>query len=162
MKTILAAIGLIVVLIIFGLFAVCNDDDDSNSLGPERIILAGYHGGSDCYQYGDCRDHDRRYDNDGEDNRRGGISPGPFDRSPVDLRDNRVVICFPFARCDGDGKNDKGGDEQPPMTPASLFPPTPQGIRDFVVSTIKSSIDLGRLFADTTITFVENLMIGIA
>ena len=44
----------------------------------------------------------------------------------------------------------------------SLFPPTPEGVRDFVLNTMKGGIELGRLFAEATITFVENLFIGLA
>jgi hypothetical protein len=58
----------------------------------------------------------------------------------------------------------KNGDQPPPkdQQPKQLFPPSPAGIRDFVVSTVKSGIELGRVFADTTIAFVENLMLGLA
>lgn len=48
------------------------------------------------------------------------------------------------------------------MIPWSLFPPTPDGIRQFVVATVQAGIDMGRLFADTVITFVSNLLVGIA
>jgi hypothetical protein len=48
------------------------------------------------------------------------------------------------------------------MTPSSLIPPTPEGIRDFVLSVMQGGIEMGRLFADTTITFVSNLLVGIA
>lgn len=48
------------------------------------------------------------------------------------------------------------------MTPYSLFPPTPEGVRDFVLATIQAGIEMGRLFADTVITFVSNLLVGIA
>lgn len=48
------------------------------------------------------------------------------------------------------------------MIPASLFPPSPDAIRQFVVSTISGGIELGRLFAEATIKFVESLLLGIA
>ena len=49
------------------------------------------------------------------------------------------------------------------MTPYSLFPiPTPDGIRQFVLSTIEAGIGLGRLFANATIDFVSSIMVGIA
>lgn len=132
------------------------NDEDSLAPVPLRLVSHEYdEGGGDCYGR-DCGADD--YDNRGEDNRRGGISPGPFDRSPVDFRDNRVVICFPFSNCRGE---DDGRTEDP-VRPMSLFPPTPDGIREFVTNTIMSSIELGRLFADTTITFVSNLLVGIA
>lgn len=46
--------------------------------------------------------------------------------------------------------------------PQSLFPPSPEAIRDFVLATFKAGIAMGRLFADTTITFVTDLFVGIA
>lgn len=73
----------------------------------------------DCDWRGDCGGqdygrHQRDYDNDGEDNRRAGISPGPFDRSPVDIHDNNLTICFPFSSCrPGEG----GGEGQQPVQP---------------------------------------------
>lgn len=66
--------------------------------------------GYDCREGGSGNEGEYR-----DDNRRAGISPGPFDRSPVDIHDNRLVLCFPFARCDGkDGQQD--GDQ--PIQPA--------------------------------------------
>lgn len=108
MKTFFAAIGILVVLFIFALFALCNDDEnEADSWAPALVASHDYRGGSDCYQYGDCRGDSGNEGEYRDDNRRGGISPGPFDRSPVDLRDNRVVICFPFSRCDAkDGEGD--------------------------------------------------------
>lgn len=74
----------------------------------------------DYYERERCQGYDCREGgsgNEGEyrdDNRRAGISPGPFDRSPVDFRDNRVTICFPFARCDA--KDGEGDSSQPVPT----------------------------------------------
>lgn len=49
------------------------------------------------------------------------------------------------------------------MSPFGFFPfPTPDAIKAFVLSTIQGGIGLGRLFAEATITFVENLLIGLA
>lgn len=116
MKTVLAVIGALFLLFVFALFALCNDDDDEpESLGRGQPELAArlapaYHEDDRCQGY-ECRDGGSG--NEGEyrdDNRRGGISPGPFDRSPVDFRDNRVTICFPFASC----RQDPGDDRQPP------------------------------------------------
>lgn len=78
--------------------------------GSAGVVLVShdYEGDSDCYRYGDCRGGSGNEGEYRDDNRRGGISPGPFDRSPVDFRDNRVVICFPFSRCDAkDGEGDQ-------------------------------------------------------
>jgi hypothetical protein len=49
------------------------------------------------------------------------------------------------------------------MTPQSLFPvPTPDSVRQFVMSMIEGGIGLGRLFANATIDFVSSIMVGIA
>lgn len=48
------------------------------------------------------------------------------------------------------------------VIPSSLFPPSPDAIREFVLATIMAGIEMGRLFADTVITFVSNLLIGIS
>lgn len=44
----------------------------------------------------------------------------------------------------------------------SLFPPSPEAIRAFVVATVSGGIELGRLFSEATIKFVESLLLGIA
>jgi hypothetical protein len=44
----------------------------------------------------------------------------------------------------------------------SLFPPSPEAIRAFVVATVEGGIELGRLFAEATVRFVEALLLGIA
>jgi hypothetical protein len=72
------------------------------------------------------------------------------------LCDDIIIVPTPW----GPGQ---GGDKQPPdEQPQSLFPPSFEGIKSFVTATIKGGIDMGRMFADTTITFVENLMMGLA
>lgn len=160
----LIAVGAIVVF--FGLLAVacgaCAHDgsDKGHSLG--RVQLVGYDRGGDdgsCDDSG-CND----YGNHGNqrrcqgDNCRGSFSPGPFDRSPIDFSNSCISL-----DCSG---RDKGDKKQPPpdggQQPKQLFPPSPAGVRDFVLGTVKSSIELGKVFADTTITFVENLMLGLA
>lgn len=108
-QAILILIGVILMLALIGLLAVCTpgEDDHGDGLGRVELVSHDYRGGSDCYQYGDCRGDSGNEGEYRDDNRRGGISPGPFDRSPVDFRDNRVVICFPFSRCDAkDGEGD--------------------------------------------------------
>lgn len=55
-----------------------------------------------------------------------------------------------------------GGPSEPSAGPASLVPPSPEAIRDFVLATFKAGIAMGRLFADTVITFVTDLFVGIA
>lgn len=116
--------------------ALFEDEDERDDLGIELV--------SHEYDRGD-----EDYDNDGEDNRRAGISPGPFDRSPVDFRDNCISL-----DCSGRGEEE--------VRTQSLFPPSFEGVKTFVLSTIKSGLEMGRLFAETTITFVENLLFGIA
>lgn len=79
--------------------------------GPTHAFA--YHERGRCYDEHDCRrGHDSGDDDQRDDNRRAGISPGPFDRSPVDIHDNRLVVCFPFSKCDG--KDDGSGDGQQP------------------------------------------------
>lgn len=102
---VLVVVAVILVLALVGLFAVCTpgEDDHGDSLGIARV--ADHDGSWDdsrCYRYGDCRGDSGNEGEYRDDNRRGGISPGPFDRSPVDFRDNRVTICFPFSRCDSE------------------------------------------------------------
>lgn len=104
-------LGVIVIaLALIGLFAICNEDGEPDDFGLDGVELVSHEYDDDsdrCYGY-ECREGGSG--NEGEyrdDNRRAGISPGPFDRSPVDFRDNRVVICFPFSRCDA---QDDGGE----------------------------------------------------
>jgi hypothetical protein len=133
----------------------------------------------DRYGDGYSQDYDGQWSNEdrnrNRNRNRGAFSPGPFDRSPVDVHDNCVSL-----DCSGSGDGQK---KQPAPTapqpkqsvgclvpvpwhcdqrPAQLFPPTPSGLRDFVVNTVKAGIEMGRLFADTTITFVSNLLVGMA
>lgn len=75
--------------------------------GP--AVANRYDGRDDCggynYDHG-CRHRHNSGDRDNrDDNRRAGISPGPFDRSPVEFHDNNVTICFPFSTC---GRKDDG------------------------------------------------------
>lgn len=85
MKTILAIIGAIALLLILGLFALCNDDEgDPDSFGRARIVLASHdYGGDDCWDYGDCGGYDERNggygDGRGGDGRFGGGRSGDYD-----------------------------------------------------------------------------------
>lgn len=155
----------VAILVFFGLLGVAcgacfNDDDHRDSLG--RVELIRHDRGGDDYG----NDDGGRYGNDNDNRRcrgnncRGSFSPGPFDRSPVDIHDNCISL-----DCGGQDRPPPGGGTEPPagaFTPESLFPPTPQGIRDFVLNTVKAGIELGRVFSDVTITFVENLLVGLA
>lgn len=51
-----------------------------------------------------------------------------------------------------------GGDQQPKQ----LFPPNPSKFPMVIQSIIKSGLDLGQLFANGTIKFVEDLFTGLA
>lgn len=127
MKTILAGLGLIVVLFVFALFALCNDDEnDPNSWA--RLQIAYHDGGGyddgECWDSYDCegrgygRDrYDQNYGSRDDRNRnrnrdRGAFSPGPF-------RDSPVTICLPYS-CNSGGeqsggnRNDDRRDEPPP------------------------------------------------
>lgn len=156
------------VILFFGLLAVaCGacTDNDNRSLG--RLQLVSHRGDDNGGEYGNGNDNRRCRG----DQCRGSFSPGPFDRSPVDVHDNCISL-----DCGGSQKKDQPPPEQEPQSvaclvpapfhcdqkPEQLFPPSPAGIRDFVVSTVKSGIELGRVFSDVTITFVENLMVGLA
>jgi hypothetical protein len=75
------------------------------------LLVAGPARAHDGGDYGNGNDQRRCHRSEGDC--RGSFSPGPFDRSPVDVHDN--TVCFPFASCgqkDGDGK--MGGDDRPP------------------------------------------------
>lgn len=66
-----------------------------------------------CYNSSaECRG-DEDYDNGRDDNRRAGISPGPFDRSPVDIHDNNLTVCFPFSQCKDPNPDQKNPDPEP-------------------------------------------------
>lgn len=172
MLTVVLAIFIFVALL-FGACAVCVNDDDHDSLG--RVQLLAHHHDDQGDDYGDG-DGSRQGNGNRQgrcrgDQCRGSFSPGPFDRSPVDVHDNCVSL-----DCSGEGgKHPPAGGQQPESlgcavpvpfhcdpAPTSLFPPSPGAVRDFVVNTIKAGIELGQLFANTTISFVENIVIGIA
>lgn len=166
----LAAIGLLVVLMAIA-FAVCvgtTGASQSRSLGRIHLVSHRYDDGGDCDWNGDCGDDygGNRYGGEGNhnDNRRcrgdqcrGSFSPGPFDRSPIEMHD----VCVSL---DCSGREKKHKDDKPPPdeSPQSLFPPSVDGVKAFVLQTIQSGLELGRVFSDTTITFVGNLLVGIA
>lgn len=111
MKTIFAAIGVLVVLFILVMFAICNDDDQ-NSLSTVQLA-SHYDDGGDCDWSGDCGDDSYRHDYSNHDRNRnrnrdrGAFSPGPF-------RDSPVVICAPYS-CNSGGEQSGGNrQDQPP------------------------------------------------
>lgn len=166
MKPLAIIIGIVFLagVLVAGCVALVNDED---SLGRVELVSHEYRDGGDCEWEGDCGGqyssggdygHNRR---DDRHRNRGAFSPGPFDRSPVDFSNSCISL-----DCSGrDEGRRRRRDEPPPDDPQrtqSLFPPTPDGIKQFVLTTIQAGIELGRLFADTTITFVSNLLVGIA
>lgn len=78
------AIAIICFAFFVGCLAVAHNDN-GHSLGKVTFISSN-HGGDN----GD--DNDQRRCSDSGDNCRGSFSPGPFDRSPVDIHDNQVCI----------------------------------------------------------------------
>jgi len=108
-------------------------DDDGNSGGEQGSGNDQRH----CHESQNCR---------------GSFSPGPFDRSPVDVHDNCVSL-----DCSG---RDPSKKPPPSQGKASLTDPTK--LPTVVAGIIKSGLDLGRMFADGTITFVENMLLALA
>lgn len=124
-----------------GCIALVNRDD-SRSLGRVELVSHDY----------ECRSHDCG-DNDGGSDGNTGYDGEGGQGGDTDQRGDHNCRNFCFY-----GVPIPGGGEQP----QSLFPPTPDGVRQFVLSTIQGGIELGRLFSDATITFVSNLLVGIA
>lgn len=98
-------IALVVVfLVLGGAFATCDalweDPDEENDLGQQgRVELVSHeYGGCDPY-YEDCRggsDYGSDYSSDDRNRNRGrnrgAFSPGPFDRSPIDMRNACISL----------------------------------------------------------------------
>ncbi len=149
MKTFLAIIGFCVLFVfVAGTCAFCGDDDDNqHSMG--RVVLVS-HERDRCY-YEDCGGDggDGGYSGGNQGYGGGGGRSGDYDGGPGDdcrnACGNTIIVPTP------------GGKEK-----ASLFPPTPVGIRDFVVNTTKAGLALGQAFADLTVKFVSDLLIGMA
>lgn len=124
---ILGVIIVILVLALIGLFAVCTpgENDHGDSLG--WVQLAYHDGGGECWDEYDCRGRDYGDDGNGDyggnryrnengtrnDQRRcqgrgcrGSFSPGPFDRSPVN-----IIVCPPGTQyCGAPPPSDNGGE----------------------------------------------------
>lgn len=157
----LISIGAIVVF--FGLLAVAcgactsNSKDKGHSLGRIELIRherSGDDGGCDdsgCNDYGN-HGNQRRCQGD---QCRGSFSPGPFDRSPIDFSNSCISL-----DCSG---RDKGDKKQPPdqgQKPTSLT--DPRKLPAVVAQIAKAGLDMGQLFATTTIKFVETLFTALA
>lgn len=141
MKALLVLLGIVFLagLLVAGCIAVFNDEESFASM---QLVSHDY----------ECMDHECGGDwgGPGSDGNSGGRYEGGRGGQDYDG--------------DGDGNRCRNfcfyGIPEPER--ASLFPPTPEGVRAFVVSTIESGIALGRLFADATIEFVSSLLLGIA
>lgn len=145
----LAAIGL-VVLVMALVFAGCfgTASGQPRSLG-RSIVLVSYDdgdGGNDGGGYnGGEQDQRRCYRSE---NCRGSFSPGPFDRSPVDVHDNQICISPDCSGSHGGGTGKK---------PAGFFPPNPAKIPQLIAALMQGGLDLGKGIADIVITYVSNL-----
>jgi hypothetical protein len=124
-------------LLVAGCVALVNDED---SLGRIQLVS---HERDRCYE--DCDDWGGGSDGNTGYDGEGGQGGDTDQRGDHNCRN----FCF-------------YGIPVPGEQPQSLFPPTPDAIRQFVLATIQAGIEMGRLFADTTITFVSNLLVGIA
>jgi hypothetical protein len=126
----------------------------------------GYDDGGENGNGNDSRRCDRA-----AQNCRGSFSPGPFDRSPVDASHNQ--ICVMPNSCSSQGKDKPPADQQPKSLgclvpvpyhcdpkPASLT--NPSKLPSAIASIAKAGLDLGRLFADGTITFIETMFTALA
>jgi hypothetical protein len=128
------AIGIILFALLVGCIAIAHDDD-KNSF---RIQTIAYH---ECDEQSDC--YDGRYDQDyssqdrnrNRDRNRGAFSPGPFDRSPVDIHDNQVCIS---PDCSSRDKK-----EEPPKGKAG-FITDPRKIVEFPVTIVEMSLDFAQ------------------
>lgn len=172
MKKALAALGLAVAIILPSTPAHAYHDrggDDGYCYEEEQCEGYGYGDGGDRSR----QDYDQWNNEDHNRNRnrnRGAFSPGPFDRSPLDFRNACISLDCSGRNKDDEQRQDERRDRrnEPQIILArtsntqSLFPPSPGAVKDFVVNTIKAGIELGKLFAETTISFVENIMVGIA
>ena len=123
--------------LVAGCFAAVNDED---SLGHLQMVSHDY-----C-----AADHDGC----GSDGNSGGTyEGGESGDMDQDGENNCRNFCFYGVPIPGQ--------DQPQSQ--SLFPvPTPDGVRQFVLSTIEAGIGLGRLFANATIDFVSSIMVGVA
>lgn len=142
----LIAVALLVILVVG--MATCSDalfkdEDERDDIGLARITLISH---EECDpDWDECGRGDQNYSGGEYEGGQGG---------DTDQRGDHNCRNFCFY---GVPLPDQGGQQ-----PESLFPPTPEGLRDFVLATIKGGLDMGRAFADTTIAFVENLLIGLA
>jgi hypothetical protein len=133
-------------LALIGLLAVCTPGENDHSLGRLEFVSHDY----ECQSH-ECGGGDGDNWGGGSDGNSGGDYEGGRSGDNDQRGDHNCRnFCFYGVPLPGQ------------QQPQSLFPPTPAGIRDFVLAVMKSGIEMGRLFADTTITFVSNLLVGLA
>lgn len=102
----IVGIAAVITLALIGLFAVSDAEIDPNTFGPSQIASHEYEDGG-CWDgecYGGGQDYDQWNNEDRNRNRgrnRGAFSPGPFEDSPIDFRDNCISL-------------DCGGRDRPP------------------------------------------------
>lgn len=103
--TVVLAIFIFIALL-FGACAVCFNDGDDNghSLGRVELVRHDRQGDDNGGEYGNGNDNRRCHGR----GCRGSFSPGPFDRSPVDIHDNCVSL-----DCSGEGGKHPPADQQP-------------------------------------------------
>lgn len=106
----LAAVGFFAIVMVV-VFASCISGASSQGRSLARLPAVAYDdGGGDGYgdggSYGNGNDQRKCYRGE---NCRGSFSPGPFDRSPVDVHDNCVSL-----DCSGSAKTPPGQGRQPP------------------------------------------------
>lgn len=110
---------------------------------------------------GTCNDQRHCAENEGDctDNHRS-FSP-TFDKSPVDHSFNfSPTICLPGSTCNTGGDDQKKPPPDQGQKPTSLT--DPRKLPMVIAQITKSGLDLGQLFADGTIKFVEGLFTALA
>jgi hypothetical protein len=113
-----------------------------------------------CYDGdGYSQDYDGQWSNEdrnrNRNRNRGAFSPGPFDRSPIDFSNSCISL-------DCSGRDEGGKKKEPPkgQQPSSLT--DPRKLPSVIAQIAKAGLDMGQLFATTTIKFVETLFTALA
>lgn len=129
------------------------NDDHGRSLGWVELIRHDRdgRGGDSGGEQGSGNDQRRCHGARGDC--RGSFSPGPFDRSPIDIHDNCISP-------DCSGRSRKQDPPPANAQPRSLT--NPAKLPMVVAQIVKSGLDLGQLFADATIKFVGDLFVALA
>lgn len=111
-------VGVIVIVLAFiGLLAICNENEEVDTDGLGRVELVSHEYGECDPYYEDCGGDRYGYGSDyGSEDRnrnrgrnRGAFSPGPFDDSPIDMRNACISL-----DCSGrERQEDRPPDEEP-------------------------------------------------